>query len=142
MNTTTGKTYTDPDINLETAQYWKAASEEALLLKRCRACSRTHFYPRAVCPGCLSSDTEWYEASGKGTIYSYSIMRRAPVPYAIAFVTLEEGVTMMSNIVECDLDSVAIGQQVEVVFGKTEGGQGLPLFRPVASAHAPRETQR
>ena len=139
---TTGRTYANPDINLETAQYWQAANEGKLLLKRCRACSRTHFYPRAVCPGCLSSDTEWHEASGKGTIYSYSIMRRAPVPYAIAYVTLEEGVTMMSNIVECDLDSVAIGQEVEVVFGKTEGGQGLPLFRPVASTHPDQETPR
>lgn len=129
MNTTE-RTYPDPDINLETAQYWKAANEGTLLLKRCRACSRVHFYPRAVCPRCLSSDTEWVEASGKGTIYSYSVMRRVPVPYAIAYVTLEEGVTMMSNIVDCDLDSVAIGQEVEVVFGKTEGGQGLPLFRP------------
>lgn len=141
MNTTE-RNYANPDINLETAQYWKAANEGTLLLKRCRACSRTHFYPRAVCPGCLSSDTEWYEASGKGTIYSYSIMRRAPVPYAIAYVTLEEGVTMMSNIVECDLDSVAIGQHVEVVFGKTESGQGLPLFRPAGSARFAGETPR
>lgn len=128
---TTERTYPDPIINLETEHYWDSADQGSLQLKRCDSCSQTHFYPRAVCPVCLSSDTSWYAASGKGTIYSYSIMRRAPVPYAIAYVTLEEGVTMMSNIVDCDLDSLAIGQPVEVVFKKTEGGRHLPVFRPV-----------
>jgi uncharacterized OB-fold protein len=101
-----------------------------LLLKKCKACDVTHFYPRAVCPHCLSGDTEWYAASGKGRIYTFSVMRRVATPFAIAYVTLDEGVTMMTNIVECDLDGIAIGQQVEVTFRKTEGGHALPVFRP------------
>ena len=57
-------------------------------------------------------------------------MRRVEKPFAIAYVTLDEGVTMMTNIVECDLDGIAIGQEVEVTFRTTEGGHALPVFRP------------
>ena len=58
---------------------------------KCTAAAELHHYPRAICPFCFSDKTEWIEASGKGTIYSYSVMRRAPVPYAMAYVTLAEG---------------------------------------------------
>ena len=124
------RTYPDPDINMETAVYWESAKNGKLLVKSCKACGKLHYYPRAICPHCLSSDTDWVEASGKGTIYTYSVMRRTETPYVIAYVTLEEGVTMLSNIVECDVDGVAVGQTVEVVFRDTEGGHSLPVFRP------------
>lgn len=129
--TSTEKTYTDPIINQETAAYWNATKEGQLLLKRCSACDAVHYYPRAVCPHCLSTQTAWVQASGRGRIYSYSVMRRAPIPYAIAYITLEENVTMMSNLVECDFDALAIDQPVEVVFRQTLGGESLPVFRPV-----------
>ena len=125
------RTYPEPSINMETEAYWAAAKEGKFLLKKCNACGKTHYYPRAICPHCLSGDTAWYEATGKGVIYSYSVMRRGDTPYAIAYVTLDEGVTMMSNIVECDLDNLAIGQAVEVTFRATEGDQALPVFRPI-----------
>ena len=105
---------------------------EMCIRDRCTDCTKTHFYPRAICPYCQSVNTEWYEASGKGVIYSYSVMRRGDNPYAIAYVTVEEGVTMLSNIVECDYDSLSIGQAVEVVFRKsTDSRQSVPVFRPV-----------
>lgn len=126
----TERTYPQPSINIESQPYWDAAAKERLTLKRCRSCGEVHYYPRSICPLCFSPDTEWLQASGKGTIYSFSIMRRAPVPYAIAYVTLEEGVTMMSNIVECDFGQLSIGQSVEVTFRDTEGGASLPVFRP------------
>jgi hypothetical protein len=126
----TERSYPEPSINMETERYWAAARDGVFLLKKCNACGETHFYPRAICPRCLSRDTQWYEASGKGEIYTFSVMRRAKIPYVIAYVTLEEGVTMMTNIVDCDVDKVAIGQAVEVVFRATEGGQALPVFRP------------
>ena len=129
---TTERTYPEPAINLETEAYWAAAKEGKLILKKCNACGETHFYPRAICPHCLSGDTEWYEASGKGTIYTYSVMRRGPTPYAIAYVTLEEGISMMTNIVDCDYDALAVGQAVEVTFRATEGDQALPVFKPTA----------
>lgn len=126
---TAERTYPDPTTNLETERYWAAAKDGVLLIKFCNACREAHYYPREICPHCGSADTEWREASGKGTIYSYSVMRRAATPYVIAYVTLDEDVTMMSNIVDADFDAIAIGKAVEVTFRKTEGGMALPVFR-------------
>ena len=120
-----------PMTNPETEPFWAAAREGRFLVRACTACGRTHWYPRAVCPFCFSDRTEWREGSGRGTIYSLSVMKRAPEPYAVAYVTLEEGPTMMTNIVEADLDSLAIGQEVRVTFRPTQGdGPPYPAFRP------------
>ena len=112
----------------ETKPYWEAAAQGKLLLKHCVACGADHFYPRALCPFCFSDKTEWREAAGSGTIYSFSVMRRADVPYAIAYVTLAEGPTIMTNIVDCDLDAIRIGQRVRLVFKPAENGQLVPMF--------------
>lgn len=112
----------------ETTPYWEAAAQGRLLLKYCVACAAYHFYPRTLCPFCFSDKTEWREAAGIGTIYSFSVMRRADVPYAIAYITLAEGPTMMSNIVDCDLDAIRIGGRVRLVFKSAENGQRVPMF--------------
>ncbi|MBZ0325192.1 MAG: Zn-ribbon domain-containing OB-fold protein [Alphaproteobacteria bacterium] len=122
------KDYPAPEINPETETFWNATAEGKLLLKRCKACDKVHYYPRAICPHCLSDDTEWVAASGRGRIYSYTVLRKAPVPYALAYVTLEEGVTMMTNIVDCAFDDIAVDKPVSVVFGDTGAGPALPLF--------------
>ena len=109
--------------------YWAAARDGRLLLKHCRSCDKTHYYPRPLCPFCMSADTEWREAVGIGTIYSWSVERRATPPYAIAFVTLAEGPTMLSAIVDCDLDAIAIGQSVRLGF-ETRDERPVPVFRP------------
>ncbi len=119
-----------PVRNPETAPFWQAAKEGKLLYKRCQNCGEPHFYPRAICPFCGSDQTEWQTASGHGSIYSWSAMRRAPVPYAIAYITLDEGPTIMSNLVQCDFDALAIGQRVELVFQQAEDGSAVPMFRP------------
>ena len=119
-----------PQPNPETKAFWDGAAQGKLLLKKCLACNQVHYYPRAICPFCGSDRTEWQQASGRGSIYSWSVMRRAEAPYAIAYVTLEEGVTMMTNIVDCDLDGIRIGQRVRVVFMPTEGGPPVPTFTP------------
>ncbi len=124
------RSLTPPPVNLETEAFWQAAGRGELVLKRCKACAKTHYYPRAICPFCQSSETEWYTASGQGTIYSYSVMRRAAIPYVIAYVTLAEGITMMTNIVDCDADALAIGQPVSVTFKPAENGQAIPMFTP------------
>jgi len=120
-----------PPSSPEIQAFWDAAAAGRLAIKRCAACGQVHHYPRALCPFCGSDRTEWKDATGRGTIYSYSVMRRAPVPYALAYVTLEEGVTMMTNIVDCDLDAIRIGQAVTVVFKPTEGGPPVPMFKPI-----------
>ena len=78
----------------------------------------------------FSADTTWVAASGQGTIYSYSVMRRAPVPYVVAYVTLAEGPTMITNIVDCAPDAVKIGQAVRVTFKPSDGGPPVPMFTP------------
>jgi hypothetical protein len=114
----------------ETMPYWEAAAREKLLLKQCASCGEYHFYPRALCPFCFSDRTDWREASGRGTIYAFSVTRRAEIPYAIAYVTLAEGPSMLTNIVDCDLDAIRIGQTVKVVFKPSESGQLVPMFTP------------
>jgi uncharacterized OB-fold protein len=121
---------TAPQPNPETQAFWDAAGEGKLLIKKCNACGQVHFYPRPNCPFCFSDNTAWQQASGQGTIYTYSVMRRAPVPYAIGYVTLAEGPTMMTNIVDCDLDGIKIGQKVKVVFKPSDGGPPVPCFAP------------
>ena len=121
------------EANPETRPFWEAATAGRLLIGRCKACGKPHYYPRALCPFCGSDAIEWVAASGRGGVYSYSVMRRLPVPYALAYVTLDEGVTMMTNIVDCDLDAIRIGQRVKVVFKPTEGGPPVPMFTPETS---------
>ena len=119
-----------PPVSPETQPFWDAAAAGRLMIKKCGACGQAHYYPRALCPFCGSDRTDWVHASGRGTIYSYSVMRRVPIPYALAYVTLEEGVTMMTNIVDGDLDRIRIGQPVRVVFRPTDGGPPVPMFAP------------
>jgi uncharacterized protein len=120
-----------PVVTVETQVFWDAARAGRFVVPTCTGCGKAHWYPRAICPFCDSDKIEWRQASGQGTIYTFSVMRRAKEPYAIAYVTLKEGPTMMTNIVDCDFDRLAIGQPVTVVFAETENGPPVPMFRPV-----------
>ena len=119
-----------PPMSVENEAFWAAVNEGKLMIPRCKDTGQFFWYPRNLSPFTLSNNVEMVEASGKGTIYTYSVMRRANPQYAIAYVTLEEGITMMTNIVDCDFDSVAIGQLVELDFYETENGQKVPVFKP------------
>ena len=117
-----------PIIDSSTEPFFTAARQGVLKLRRCTVCKQPHWYPRPLCPFCLG-DTDWVDAEGTGTIYSVSVTRRAgPIPYAIAYVTLDEGVTMLTNIVDCDLDTLRIGQRVKVCFKPSEGDGAIPMF--------------
>ena len=115
----------------ETREFWDALSTGRFLVRHCNACGKAHWYPRAVCPFCCSTDTAWRDGAGRGTIYSYSVMRRTKTPYATAFVTLDEGPTMMTNLVDCDFDAIKIGQAVTLAITRREDGLPRPTFRPV-----------
>jgi uncharacterized protein len=119
-----------PIVTVETQAFWDAARENRFVIPVCVACGKAHWYPRAICPFCDSDRVEWRSASGKGTIYTFSVMRRAKEPYVIAYVTLAEGPTMMTNIVACDIGALRIGQPVSVVFEPTEDGLPVPMFSP------------
>ncbi len=118
---------------LETQEFWDATARGELLLRKCDDCSSTIWYPRAFCPACSSQNTSWIISSGRGTIYSFSITRKGAGawaekgPYVIAYVELEEGPRVLTNIVGCEVDSVSIGMAVSVVFDDT--GEAMSIYR-------------
>jgi uncharacterized OB-fold protein len=121
-----------PALNPENKAYFDAAAAGKLVVKFCAACKEYHHYPRSICPFCFSDKTEWRDAKGTGTVYTYSVLRRGvPEPYCIAYVTLEEGVSMLTNLVDCDFEAVKIGMKVKVVFKPTDGGAPVPMFTRV-----------
>ncbi|MEW5684943.1 MAG: Zn-ribbon domain-containing OB-fold protein [Pseudomonadota bacterium] len=121
-----------PAVTLETKPFFDAAAEGRFLIKRCTACGEAHWYPRAMCPFCHSDQTVWEESPGEGVVYSFSIMRKSPSgPYALAYVTLDEGPNMLTNIVDVAPGDLKIGQRVKVRLQPTEGGPPVPVFVPV-----------
>ena len=113
--------------NPESDPFYAASAEGKFMIRRCTACKKAHWYPRAVCPFCFGG-TEWEEASGEGVVYSHSTMLRSN--FTMAYVTLKEGPTMMTNIVQHDPSKLKIGQKVKLVFVQTEGGGKVPCFTP------------
>lgn len=128
-----------PSQNVETAGFWKATTEGRLLFTRCDACAQPTWYPREFCPHCGTLDVTWEEAAGTGTVHSFTIVRRGALgpyaggsPYVLAYVELDEGVRLMTNIVEVDEADLRIGLPVRVVFHDTGDGSALPRFQPAA----------
>jgi hypothetical protein len=124
-----------PQVNVETKAFWDATAEGKLLLPRCDACGIVIWYPRAFCPECSSFDISWFEATGHGTVYSFTINRRGQgdyrdLAYVVAYVELDEGPRLLTNIVDCDPETISVGQAVQVVFHPTSSGAALPRFRP------------
>jgi len=132
--TSTDRAITPPARNPETAAFWDACNDSRLLIKRCGSCGEAHYYPRSLCPLCFSAETAWEEVKGTGEIYTFSVMRRAPVPFALAYITLDEGISILTNIVDCDLDKIEIGQRMRLVFKPAEDGQLVAMFTPLGAA--------
>ena len=110
-------------------------------MQQCGACGARRYYPRALCPSCLSSDTAWVLSSGRGTVYTYTVtyQNQAPgfreeLPYVLAYVELDEGVRMLTNIVGCAPEDVKIGMPVEVTFEDVTPDVTLPKFKPQGPA--------
>jgi len=127
-----------PAIDADSAPFWAAARDGRLSMQRCSTCHRMVFYPRAICPFCMSDELDWIDLSGRGTVYSYTVVHKAPpgfadeVPYVVALVDLDEGVRMMSRVVDCSIERVAVGIAVQVVFRALSDDASLPCFTPVA----------
>ncbi len=134
-NTNAERLIPAPLLNPESARFYDAARNGVLLVGKCHECGVHHFYPRVLCPHCFSDRTEWVPAKGTGVIYTYSTLHRGvPVPYTIAYVTLDEGVSMMTNLVDCDPASLRIGARVRVVFKPAEDGTPVAMFAPDGGA--------
>ena len=125
-----------PRPTVPSQPFWDAAKRHELQIQRCGSCSAHIFYPREVCPECLSSELNWIRASGKGTLYSYTIAQ-APihpafaedVPYIVAIVELEEGPRITTNIVGCEPGAVKIGMPVEATYDDVTHDTTLVKFR-------------
>ncbi len=130
-----------PETRNAGEKFWTAAAEGALLVPKCIACERTFWHPRPRCPHCGSDRVDWIGGSGGGTVHSFTVVRQSgdsyfktKVPYAVAMIELDEGPRMMSNIVECAIDTLKIGMRVEVVFEPAGEGMAIPMFRPEGRA--------
>jgi uncharacterized OB-fold protein len=124
-----------PRIDEETRGFWEACARHELYLQRCGDCGRFRHPPRALCPACLSSRIEWVRASGRGTVYSFTVthQNQAPgfrerLPYVLAYVELEEGVRIMTNVVGCAPEAVHIGMPVEAAWEDVTAEVSLPVF--------------
>ena len=127
-----------PTPDNDSRHFWDAAREERFLIKRCADCGRAHYYPRPFCPHCWSANVDWEEATGRGELYTYSVVRRNDlppfherVPYVAAIVDLEEGPRAMTNVVDCEFDDLAIGMPLEVTFREISDDYTIPVFKPV-----------
>lgn len=125
----------EPRPTAESAPYWEAAAQQRLVIQRCAQCGHHQFYPRGFCTDCLSERLEWVESAGSGTVYTFTICRipahpsmADPVPYAVAMIDLDEGVRMLTNLVDCDISRIAIGSRVGVRFERISASTVLPQF--------------
>ena len=128
-----------PAPDAETEPFWDGTRAGKLLIRRCDACGEAHFYPRPFCPRCWSDDVAWEEASGRATLYTWSVVHQNDlppfgerVPYVAAVVDLAEGPRMMTNVVECDHDALEIGMALEVTHQAIADDVTIPVFRPAA----------
>ncbi|MCB1474890.1 MAG: OB-fold domain-containing protein [Rhodobiaceae bacterium] len=118
--------------NPETREFWARVERDELSVGHCNGCGEVHYYPRAICPFCFSDDTALKAVSGRGEVLSYSIISRGE-PYVLALVTLEEGVSMLTNIVTDDPGAVFCGMKVAVTFQDGADGAKAPMFVPSAN---------
>jgi uncharacterized OB-fold protein len=130
-----------PETRNAGATFWARAAEGVLVVPKCNACSRAFWHPRPRCPHCGSDNVDWIRASGQGTVHTFTVVRqsgdsyfKARVPYAVAMIDLDEGVRMMTNIVDAPLETLRIGMRVEVLFEEAGENIAIPLFRPLRSA--------
>lgn len=132
----------EPKPSVATDEFWEATREGRYLVQWCTACAAPIFYPREVCPQCLSADNlTWRESSGNAIVHAVSVQYRAGnptmadrVPYAVAIVELDAGdgktIRCMTNVVDCDPETVAVGDAVSLTWEPLSDGRQLPLFTP------------
>jgi hypothetical protein len=121
-----------------TAPWWDATRERRLLVQRCRSCGHLQHYPRDICSACGALDPELVDASGHATVYSFTIVNRAPgpafePPYVVALVRLEEGPVLLTNIVGCPPEDVRCDMAVTVTWEDLPDGRRLPMFTPMGA---------
>ena len=140
----------EPASTDTTDAFWDATRDGRYLVQWCAACDAPIFYPREVCPQCLSADAlEWRESNGSGTVYAVSVQHRPAnpmmadrVPYVVALVEVDAGdgdgartVRVMSNVVDCDPLAVQVGDAVTLTWEPLSDGRQLPQFKPMEAGN-------
>lgn len=127
-----------PKINeADTAEFWAGTKEQEFRYQQCDNCEKIIFYPRRTCTGCTKSQLVWKVSKGLGKIYTFSIIRlsyhpffKQKLPYVVAWIDLNEGPRILSNIVGCDAKDVKIGAEVKLEWEVHED-LNIPLFKPI-----------
>lgn len=129
--------YRAPAVDWETRAFWEGCGRHELVLQRCRDCGQVQHRPRALCASCLSGSIEHFRASGLGHVHTFTVTQqnqapgfREALPYVLAYVDLEEGPRLLTNVVGCDPDQVRIGMPVRADYVDVEGGLAVLRFRP------------
>jgi hypothetical protein len=127
-----------PVANFDTQPFWDGCARGELLLQRCSSCQAFRHPPSPICPDCLSDQHNWVRASGRGTVYTFVVVRETRargwdkmVPYVVAVIALDEGPRMLSNLTHVAPEAVTIEMPVEVTFEELDGTTKLPLFQPI-----------
>ena len=117
--------------------FWEATKRHELVLPRCRTCSKIFFYPREQCPNCYSSDLDWTQVSGKGRLYTFTVVHQTAhpafqpeSPHIYAIIQLNEGPRMPSNLIGCEIEDARIDMAVEAVFDDASEDYTLVKFKP------------
>lgn len=129
-----------PIVDVMSEPFWNGCKEETLLVQKCENCGTHRFPATGHCPNCKSSDYGWVPVSGKGKVFSWIVVNYPipgeiwgeDVPYVVGLIELDEGVRMLSNIIDCDHDKIAGDMPVEVTFEPAGEDFKLPKFRPAA----------
>jgi uncharacterized OB-fold protein len=123
--------------------FWEGTRAHELRMQRCRDCGKHVFYPRAVCPGCLSENLDWVTASGKGKLYSFTVVRRAmhpafqeDLPYVLGIVELAEGPRLTTNIVGVEPEGVRVDMPVQAAYDDVTPDVTLLKFEPLVGPDA------
>ena len=126
-----------PVPNTDNDGFWEGCRHHELRLQRCRGCGTIRHHPRPMCPNCTSLEYEWMRASGRGTVYTFTIVHgptlpvfQAGAPYNVAVIQLDEGPYLVSNVIDCPVDQLCIGLRVVVSFEDVSEVLTLPRFRP------------
>ena len=116
--------------------FWDGVKKGKLLLQKCKSCGSILNPPRPMCPNCQSIEQEWVQSSGKGKVYSWVTYQESPhpafkAPYSVVLVELEEGVRLVTNMIDTKPDDIQIDMPVEVMFDSITEDLTLPKFKKV-----------
>jgi uncharacterized OB-fold protein len=129
-----------PEITPVTKPFWEAATKGRLVMQRCGDCRSWIWCPRPACIECGSEKLVWTPMSGRGRVFAFTVIREVigralrgfekDIPYVTAWIDLQEGPRICSNIVQCPVENVRIGLEVEIIFEKASAEISLPKFKP------------